>query len=66
MELPEYITDYDGFFEDLGFPKEAVRNGDVRIIKTNSRCRPCLVWFCGDERIWTDFQKEIGNYFAVR
>ena len=37
MELPEYITDYDGFFEDLGFPKEAVRNGDVRIIKTNSR-----------------------------
>ena len=37
MELPEYITDYDGFFEDLGFPKEAVRNGDVRIIKSNSR-----------------------------
>ena len=29
MELPEYITDYDSFFEDLGFPKEAVRNGDV-------------------------------------
>lgn len=25
------------FFEDLGFPKEAVRNGDVRIIKSNSR-----------------------------
>lgn len=37
MELPEYITDYDSFFEDLGFPKEAVRNGDVRIIKSNSR-----------------------------
>lgn len=37
MELPEYITDYDGFFEDLGFPKEAVRNRDVRIIKSNSR-----------------------------
>lgn len=37
MELPEYITDYDGFFEDLGFSKEAVRNGDVRIIKSNSR-----------------------------
>ena len=37
MELPEYITDYDCFFEDLGFPKEAVRNGDVRIIKSNSR-----------------------------
>lgn len=37
MELPEYITDYDIFFEDLGFTKEAVRNGDVRIIKSNSR-----------------------------
>ena len=37
MELPECITDYDSFFEDLGFPKEAVRNGDVRIIKSNSR-----------------------------
>ena len=37
MELPEYITDYDGFFEDLGFSKEAVRNEDVRIIKSNSR-----------------------------
>ena len=37
MELPEYITDYDGLFEYLGFPKEAVRNGDVRIIKSNSR-----------------------------
>ena len=37
MELSEYVTDYDGFFEDLGFPKEAVRNGDVRIIKSNSR-----------------------------
>ena len=37
MELPEYITDYDGFFEDLGFSKEAARNGDVRIIKSNSR-----------------------------
>ena len=37
MELPEYITDYDGFFEDLGFTKEAVRNEDVRIIKSNSR-----------------------------
>ena len=36
MELPEYITDYDSFFEDLGFPKEAVSNGDVRIIKSNS------------------------------
>lgn len=24
-------------FEDLGFPKEAVSNGDVRIIKSNSR-----------------------------
>lgn len=37
MELQECITDYDSFFEDLGFPKEAVRNGDVRIIKSNSR-----------------------------
>ena len=37
MELPECITDYDSFFEDLGFPKEVVRNGDVRIIKYNSR-----------------------------
>ena len=37
MELPECITDYDSFLEDLGFPKEAVRNGDVRIIKSNSR-----------------------------
>lgn len=37
MELPECITDYDSFFEDLGFPKEAVRNGDVRIIKSNSK-----------------------------
>lgn len=37
MELPECITDYDSFFEDLGFSKEAVRNGDVRIIKSNSR-----------------------------
>lgn len=37
MELPEYITDHDSFFEDLGFPKEAVRNRDVRIIKSNSR-----------------------------
>ena len=37
MELPECITDYDRFFEDLGFPKEVVRNGDVRIIKSNSR-----------------------------
>ena len=27
----------DSFFEDLGFPKEAVRNRDVRIIKSNSR-----------------------------
>ena len=31
MELPEYITDYDSFFEDLGFSKEAVRNRDVLI-----------------------------------
>ena len=37
MELPEYITDHDSFFEDLGFTKEAVRNEDVRIIKSNSR-----------------------------
>ena len=37
MELPECITDYDSFFKDLGFTKEAVRNGDVRIIKSNSR-----------------------------
>lgn len=37
MELPECITDYDSFFEDLGFTKEAVSNGDVRIIKSNSR-----------------------------
>ena len=37
MELQECITDYDSFFEDLGFPKELVRNGDVRIIKSNSR-----------------------------
>ena len=37
MELQECITDYDSFFEDLGFPKEAVRNGDVRIIKSNFR-----------------------------
>ena len=31
MELPECITDYDSFFEDLGFTKEAVRNRDVLI-----------------------------------
>ena len=37
MELQVCITDYDSFFEDLGFPKEAVSNGDVRIIKSNSR-----------------------------
>ena len=37
MELQECITDYDSFFEDLGFPKEVVRNGDVHIIKSNSR-----------------------------
>ena len=37
MELTECITDYDSFFEDLGFPKEVVRNGDVHIIKSNSR-----------------------------
>ena len=37
MELPECITDYVSFFEDLGFTKEAVRNEDVRIIKSNSR-----------------------------
>ena len=37
MELPECITDYDSFFEDLGFTKEAVRNEDVRIIKSNFR-----------------------------
>lgn len=37
MELPECITDYDSFFEDLGFTKEVVKNGDVRIIKSNSR-----------------------------
>ena len=37
MELPECITDYDIFLKILGFPKEAVRNGDVRIIKSNSR-----------------------------
>lgn len=29
MEIPECITDYDSFFEDLGFTKEAVRNEDV-------------------------------------
>ena len=37
MELPECIIDYDSFFKDFGFPKEVVRNGDVRIIKSNSR-----------------------------
>lgn len=37
MELPECITDYDSFFEDLGFTKEAVKNGDVRFKKSNSR-----------------------------
>ena len=37
MELPECITDYNSFFEDLGFTKEAVRKEDVRIIKSNSR-----------------------------
>lgn len=37
MEIQECITDYDSFFEDLGFTKEAVRNRDVRIIKSNSR-----------------------------
>lgn len=36
MELPECITDYDSFFEDLGFTKEAVKNGDVRLKKSNS------------------------------
>ena len=37
MELPECITDQDRYFEDLGCSKEVVRNGDVRIIKSNSR-----------------------------
>lgn len=37
MELPECITDYDSFLEDLGFTKEAVKNGDVRLKKSNSR-----------------------------
>ena len=46
MELPECITDYDSFFEDLGFPKEVVRNGDVRIIKSNSRY---ITIFYGDK-----------------
>ncbi len=31
MELTECITDYDIFFEDMGFTKEAVRNRDVLI-----------------------------------
>ena len=31
MELPECITDYDSFFEDLGFTKEAVRNEYVPV-----------------------------------
>ena len=28
---PECITDYDSFFEDLGFTKEAVRNEYVPV-----------------------------------
>ena len=31
MELTECITDYDSFFEDMGFTKEIVRNRDVLI-----------------------------------
>ena len=56
MELPECITDYDSFFEDLGFTKEAVRNEDVRIIKSNSRY---ITISYGDK------SKEIENYEYV-
>lgn len=37
MELPEFITDYDSFYADLGFSKEAIQNKDVRSIKSNAR-----------------------------
>ena len=37
MELPELITDYDRFYADLGFSKEAIQNKDVRSIKSNAR-----------------------------
>ena len=37
MELPELITDYDSFYADLGFSKEAIQNKDVRSIKLNAR-----------------------------
>ena len=37
MELPELITDYDSFYADLGFSKEAIQNKDVRSIKSNAR-----------------------------
>ncbi len=37
LELPECITDYNSFYEDLGFSKEEVRDKAVRIIKSNSR-----------------------------
>ena len=56
MELPECITDYDSFFEDLGFTKEAVRNEDVRIIKSNSR----YITISYDDK-----SKEIENYEYV-
>ena len=36
MELPELITDYDSFYADLGFSKEAIQNKDVRSIKSNA------------------------------
>ena len=60
MELPECITDYDSFFEDLGFPKEAVRNGDVRIIKSNSRY---ITISYGDKSCIRSHKKSISHIF---
>jgi hypothetical protein len=36
-KLPEFIVDYDSFYEDLEFSKEPIHNKDVHIIKSNSR-----------------------------
>jgi len=44
MELPECITDYDGFFADLGSTKAAVRNRDVRIIKIQFQIYYYFLW----------------------
>ncbi len=56
MELPECITDYDSFFEDLGFPKEVVRNGDVLI---ESRERNAFIEQRIIDKIWFQWVKLI-------